>query len=303
MTNAQHHSEPARWKVAVLGPGGIGGLVGALLARAGDDVTCVAPPTTAAHLDAHGLQLRSPRFGDFQVPVRAATKLDTPVDACFVAVKSTQLEEAVASVPASAVGDGLVVPFLNGIDHVAWLRRHYPPEQVVAATIRIESTRVAPGEVEHASPFAAIELAYGIPDRTRVEALAARLRQVGCDVKVRDDEAWVLWAKLAVLAPIALLTTWSAAPLGEARTRHPDEGKALIHEADAAAHANGVILDPSIAAAMMSGAPATMRSSMQRDAESGRPLELDAIAGPILHADVETPVTTRLVKDLQARGR
>jgi len=301
MTKTQNQRQPAPWKVAILGPGGIGGLVGALLARAGDDVTCVAPPTTAAHLDDHGLQLRSPRFGDFQVPVRATTKLDTPVDACIVSVKATQLEEAVASVPTSAVGDGLVVPFLNGIDHVAWLRQHYPPEQVVAATIRIESTRVAPGVIEQPSPFAAIELAYGIPTRDRVEAVADRLRQVGFDVKVRDDEAWVLWAKLGVLAPIALLTTWSAAPLGEARTRHPDEAKALIDEAAAAAHANGVTLDPSIATAMMSGAPATMRSSMQRDAESGRPLELDAIAGPILRADAETPVTTRLVEDLRTR--
>jgi 2-dehydropantoate 2-reductase len=204
-------------------------------------------------------------------------------------------------VPAAALGGGLVVPFLNGIDHVARLRQHYPPEQVVAATIRIESARVAPGVIEQASPFAAVELASGIPGRARVEALAERLREVGFDVKVHDDEARVLWAKLTVLAPIALLTTWAAAPLGEARDRHPDEAKALIGEANAAARAAGVDLDPSIAAAMMSGAPATMRSSMQRDAEAGRPLELDAIAGPILRAPVDTPVTARLAQDLQAR--
>jgi 2-dehydropantoate 2-reductase len=37
-------------------------------------------------------------------------------------------------VPA-ALGDGLVVPFLNGIGHVALLRRRYPADQVVAATM------------------------------------------------------------------------------------------------------------------------------------------------------------------------
>jgi len=303
MTSAASLERP--WRVAILGPGGIGGLIGALLAKAGDEVTCIAPPQTAAHLAEHGLHLRSDRFGDFQVPVRAATKLETPVDACFVTVKATQLEAAVPTVPAPALGNGLVVPFLNGIDHVAWLRQNYPPDQVVAATIKIESTRVAPGVIEQASPFTNVELAYGIPDQPRVEALAERLRQVGFDVKVRDNEPWVLWAKLAVLAPIALVTTWAAAPLGEARERHADELKAVAYEAVAAARADGVDLDPSVALTMMTNAPASMRSSMQRDAEADRPIEVDAIGGSILRAaaraNIDTPVTTRLVKDLQTR--
>ena len=63
---------PAR--VAVLGPGGIGGLLGALLARRGDQVTCLAPPATAAHLAANGLELRSPTLGDARVLVEAAVR-------------------------------------------------------------------------------------------------------------------------------------------------------------------------------------------------------------------------------------
>ncbi|HZH21294.1 MAG TPA: 2-dehydropantoate 2-reductase N-terminal domain-containing protein, partial [Geodermatophilus sp.] len=37
-------------RVAVLGPGGVGGLLAALLARAGATVTCLAGPETAEHL-------------------------------------------------------------------------------------------------------------------------------------------------------------------------------------------------------------------------------------------------------------
>ena len=150
---------PAR--VAVLGPGGVGGLLAALLARRGDQVTCLAPPDTAAHLAAHGLELRSPALGDARVRVEAATRLDHPVDVCLVTVKATQLADAVQAVPAETLGDGLVVPFLNGIDHVAWLRGRYPPDQVATGTIRIESTRVDPGLIEHASQFAVVELAAG----------------------------------------------------------------------------------------------------------------------------------------------
>jgi 2-dehydropantoate 2-reductase len=293
-------------QVAVLGPGGIGGLLAALLARRGDRVTCLAPPATAAHLAEHGLELRSPTLGDAKVAVEAATRLDHPVDVVFVTVKATQLEAAVEAVPAEVLSDGLVVPFLNGIDHMAWLRERYPAGQVVAGTIRIESTRVGPGLIEHASPFAVVELAVADPSRReQVEALGARLAATGLDVTIRDDEAATLWSKLSVLAPIALVTTWTAAPLGEARARHGDELMAVAREIVAAARADGVDLDEAATLAILERVPDTMRSSMQKDAAAGRPIELDAIGGAVLRAaergGTQAPVTARLVADLRQR--
>jgi 2-dehydropantoate 2-reductase len=319
--------------VAVLGPGGVGGLLAALLARRGDQVTCLARPATAAHLAANGLELRSPALGDARVAVEAASRLEHPVDALLVTVKAVQLEAAVEAVPAETLGDGLVVPFLNGIDHVAWLRGRYPPDQVVAGTIRVEATRVAPGVIEHASPFAVVELAGkaprsarggsggpGRPPRSdgggsgeprrpprsdRVEELAARLAETGLDVTVRDDEATTLWSKLAVLAPIALVTTAAEAPFGEARAGRWDEAVAVAHEIVAAARADRVELDETAIVGLLSRIPDGMRSSMQKDAAAGRPIELDAIGGTILRAadraGTDAPVTARLVADLRER--
>jgi 2-dehydropantoate 2-reductase len=300
-----HPLPPAR--VAVLGPGGVGGLLAALLARRGDRVTCLAPAATAAHLAVHGLELRSPALGDARVAVEASTRLNHPVDACLVTVKAGQLEQAVEAVPAEVLGDGLVVPFLNGVDHLAWLRGRYPPEQVVAGTFRVESTRVGSGLIEHASPFAVLELAADPagPHRGRVDDLAARLAETGLDVTVRDDEALALWAKLAVLAPMALVTTWTGAPFGEARARHRDEVVAMVAEIVRAARADGVELDQAATLAILDGMPDGMRSSMQRDAEAGRPLELDAIGGAVLRAaaraGTDAPVTAKLVADLRSR--
>ena len=295
---------PAR--VAVLGPGGVGGLLAALLARRGDQVTCLAPPATAAHLAGHGLELRSPALGDARVAVEGASRLEHPVDAVLVTVKAAQLEAAVEAVPAGALGDGLVVPFLNGIDHVAWLRGRYPPDQVVAGTIRVESTRVGPGVIEHASPFAVVELAVGKAPRERVQELGTRLAETGLDVTVRDDEAATLWSKLAVLAPIALVTTWAEAPFGEARAAHWEEAVAVAHEIVAAATADGVELDEQAIVGMLEKVPDGMRSSMQKDAAAGRPIELDAIGGTILRAadraGTKAPVTARLVAGLRERS-
>jgi 2-dehydropantoate 2-reductase len=298
---------PAR--VAVLGPGGIGGLLAALLARRGDQVTCLAPPATAAELATRGLELRSRLLGDARVTVEAASRLERPVDLLLVTVKAPQLEAAVEAVPPEVLGDALVVPFLNGVEHVAWLRERYPPDQVVAGTIRVESTRVGPGLIEQASPFAVVELAAGRTAgqsvRARVEELGARLAETGLDVTVRDDEAATLWSKLAVLAPIALVTTWTAAPFGEARAGHWDDVVAVAHEIVAAATADGVHLDEAAIVAILDKVPDGMRSSMQKDAAAGRPIELDAIGAVILRTaarvGTDAPVTARLVNDLRAR--
>jgi 2-dehydropantoate 2-reductase len=269
-------------------------------------VICLAPPATAAYLAEHGIELRSPTLGDAKGAVEAATRLDQPVDVVFVTVKATQLEAAAEAVPPEVVGDALVVPFLNGIDHMTWLRRRYPADQVVAGTIRIESTRVGPGLIEHASPFAVVELAAAEPSRRgQVEALAARLAETGLDVTVRDDEAATLWSKLSILAPIALVTTWTAAPVGEARAQHTGELMAVAREIVTVARADGVDLDEAATLAILERVPDGMQSSMQKDAAAGRPIELDAIGGAVLRAaeraGTDAPVTARLVADLQAR--
>src|SRR4051812_36177424 len=107
-----------RWRVAVVGPGGVGGLLGAVLTRAGLPVVYVAKPDTVAALNSGGIRVRSAQFGEFQVPAPAVPRLTGPVDVCLVAVKATSLDTALAGVPADVLGDGLVVPMLNGVDHM-----------------------------------------------------------------------------------------------------------------------------------------------------------------------------------------
>ncbi|MEU0443669.1 2-dehydropantoate 2-reductase [Streptomyces sp. NPDC006186] len=291
--------------VAVLGPGGVGGLLAALLARAGHRVTCLAGEATAEVLRTRGIQIRSGQFGDFTVPVEAAGELDGPVDAVLVAVKLTTLDAALARVPAKALGDALVVPFLNGVEHPALLRERYPEAQVAPGVIRVESTRVAPGVIEHGSPFTEIDLAGDTVPRAGLEALAGALAEAGPVARVVDGEAAALWAKMAFLAPFALLTTRYGVSVGEVRTVHREELTALVEETAAVSGACGGPADPAGTLARYDAFPAQSKSSMLRDAEAGRPLELDAIGGALLRAaerhGVAVPVAARLVREVGER--
>ncbi|MDP9429781.1 MAG: 2-dehydropantoate 2-reductase [Actinomycetota bacterium] len=302
----KHRAGLAGLRVAVLGPGGVGGLLAGLLARAGATVTCLAGADTATALNRQGLPIDSGRFGSFTVPVRAAERLSEPVDVCLVTVKATQLDTAVQRVPADVLGGALVVPLLNGVEHVALLRQRYPEAAVVAATIRVESTRVAPAQIRHDSPFASIELAAGHGPRERVEQLAHALQQASLDVRVTEDEGAILWGKLNFLAPLALLTTDEGAPAGVVRERRREDLVAVIAEVAAVARAEGAPADEHGVLQFFDQVPASMQSSMQRDVAAGRPTELDAIGGAVVRAatrhGLSVPVTARLVDDLRARG-
>lgn len=288
----------AQLRFAVLGPGGVGGLLAALLARAGDDVVVLAGDATARAIADAGIRVESSRFGDFTARVAAATRLDQDVDAVLVTVKATQLEQATARVPAGSLGGALVIPFLNGLEHVEALRAVYPPASVVPAAIRIETTRTSTGVIHHTSPFAAVDIGAG------AAAVAERLRAAGLDVRVRDDEMAMLWEKFAVLAPMALLTTHARANAGVVRTQRRDEMHRLIREFAAVAAADGVAIDPERMARFVDTVPETMETSMQRDRAAGRPMELDALGGALLRrakkAGIDVPVTQRLVDEIAA---
>ena len=292
-------------RVAVLGAGGVGGLVGALLARLGDEVTFLAGGPGAEALRARGIELRSRLLGDMHEPVGVTEELDGPVDACVVAVKAPDLEPSLDRVPEDALGSALLVPLLNGVEHVDLLRRRYPRARVLAASIRVESARTAPGHIEQTSPFAFVEIATRPEIDDEVRRLAEHLRRTGLEVVVREDEAGLLWGKLIFLAPLALLTTHAAAPAGVVRTDRRADMLAMVGEIAAVAGAEGAAVDAEATVAALDAVPPTMTSSMQRDAAARRPIELEAIGGSILRAaarhGVPAPVTGRLVGELRAR--
>jgi 2-dehydropantoate 2-reductase len=279
--------------------------VATLLARAGERVIVVATPPTVATIREHGLRLKSERYGDGVVEVEAQESWDGTLDACIVAVKATALDGALDRVPALPDGT-LLVPLLNGVDHVGWLRERCPRAVVAAATIKVESSRPEPGVVHHDSAFAAVQLAAVGPAAAAVQALADRLRAAGLDVDVCDDEAAVLWRKLSFLGPLALATTAWSAPAGVVRIEHRAEIARLADEVAVVSSAEGVAVDGTTILAWLDDVPASMRSSMQRDADAGLPTEVDAIGGALLRGaerhGIDVPVTRELVARVLARS-
>jgi 2-dehydropantoate 2-reductase len=287
---------------AILGAGGVGGLVGACLARSGDSVTLVLRPESIAHYPEQ-LHLES-AFGNFSVPVSRATTVPA-VDVLWIAVKATQLSSALSALtnPESA---GAIVPLLNGVDHLAGLREKYGAGRVIAATIAVETERIAPGHIVHRSPFARLNVSSA--GRSLLGATLDEFQKLGFECRFIDDEPTLMWSKLVFLAAFALTTTASGKTTGEILVdpEWRQLGLSCIREASAVAVAEGAKVDADAVIAYVMKMPGNMRSSMQKDVERGNAPELDAIAGPILRGGarhgIEVPTTRKLVAAVERRA-
>jgi 2-dehydropantoate 2-reductase len=154
---------------AILAAGGVGGLVGGALARAGHPVTLLVRPGRAEQYPER-LSVQSKSLGSFEARVRVAEHLGEPSDVVWITVKATALEAALGAVPPEELGDCVVVPLLNGVDHVELLRERYGAKRVFPGTIRVEAERAGPGHIRHLSAFADVQVAPGSATRARAEA-------------------------------------------------------------------------------------------------------------------------------------
>ncbi len=287
---------------AILGAGGVGGLVGACLAHAGDSITLVVRPEALANYPKQ-LHLESP-FGNFTVDAALATEVP-PVDVLWITVKATQLEPALASLKNPEVVRG-IVPLLNGIDHIALLRARYGAERVIPATIAGEMERVRPGFIAHRTPFARLNVLSA--GRPLLAGAVDKLQKVGFTCRFIDDEPTLMWSKLVFLAPFALTTTAANKTVGEVLSdpEWRSLGEGCVREACGVAVAEGAKVDSEAVLAGVTAFPANMRSSMQKDVDQHRTPELDAIAGPILRGaqrhGVEVPATKKLVAAVERRA-
>ena len=288
-------------KHAILGAGAIGGLVGAALASLGEDATLVVRPERLSDYPKN-LTLERPSV-TITATVKAVATLTEPVDVLWMATKTYQLQTALESVKSSPA---LVVPLLNGVDHVEALRARFGRDHVVPATIAVEAERIAPGHFVQRSPFVRLNLAASAEQS--LGAIVARLGEIGFTCQFMHNEQTLLWSKICFLAPFALVTSASGKNAGEifADAEWKRKLDAAIVEACAVAKASGAEVDVAKLSAVFGSMPPAMRSSMQKDVTANRELELDAIGGPIVRGGerygIDVTTTKGLIEIIRGEG-
>ena len=301
-------------KIAIIGPGALGGLLGALLFEAGEDVWLVDyRPDRVARWRRQGLRLCPPEGEARRIAVPIGLPQEVgPAELTIIAVKAPQTRGAALNLPGLMAAGGLALTLQNGLGNVEILAGVVGPERLLAGVALLGVTRAAEGEIILAGRGAILIGAPGGSQVTPAETarVAEVLRRAGLDCREVADLEAVLWEKLLINVGINPLTALLRVPNG-ALPELPEAwalAVAAANEALAVARAAGVplMVDPEERLRQVCLATAANRSSMLQDVLAGRPTEIEALNGQVAARGralgVPTPVNDLLTDLLRALG-
>ncbi len=277
-------------RVAVVGPGAIGGAAAAMAQRSGAElVLCGRTPLERLVIDDEvvaGPVLTDPAA----VPWRA--------DVVLFAVKAHQTEAAAGFLRALAGPETVVAVLQNGVEQRELVAPYAAGATVVPAVVWLATEVTAPGHVRLVTPPR-----FLLPRKPGAETVANLLE----GAEIVDDFLTQAWHKLTVnaVAGLMALTGRRAAMFDSAQAQRL--ARALAAEALAVARAEGADLDDAVADEIMrwfAELPDDASTSILADREAGRPLEWDARNGVVCRRGrahgIPTPISDVIVPLLAA---
>lgn len=289
-------------RVAVIGTGGIGGLFGASLAQAGNDVTFVARGSHLAAMRQNGLRVEGDRGTMHVHPVQAT---DQPVeigavDLVLFCVKLWDVEAAGELIRPIVGPDTVVIPLQNGIDVPERLAAILGPSAVMGGAAMATGTIAAPGVIHQTGKFQ--RLTFGELDG-RLSPRGERIRDcceaAGFEAILSQDIVLAMWEKFNLLVPHSGLTALTRLPIGKLRD-DPDIFalyEAALREVAAVGRARDVRLPADIVerlVAFLRALPPNHMASMANDVIRGNRLELPWLSGKVVAlgrgCGISTPV-------------
>lgn len=276
-------------KTVVVGAGGLGSYVGALIARAGGEVVLVARGEHAAAVRRDGLHVESFE-GDFTVEpsvVSSADELDG-ADLAVVSVKAYSLVEVAPQLACLARAGATVLPLLNGVTASRRLMElDVPGARLVDGIAYMTAFRTAPGRIVRRAAHQRLVIgsSTGATQET-LELVGRAFDRTGVEVVVADDIEVELWRKMAVVCSLSVVCALTGRSMGPIRTHR--FGAALqrraIAEVLTVGRACGVAIPPGTEAeigAILDAFPEDFHPSVIHDLKSGRRTEMEELGGVI----------------------
>ena len=203
-------------KILILGAGGTGGYFGMRWIKAGGDVTFLVRPGRQAQLQRDGLIVETPQERLTQaVTTMTAETLDGDFDLVVLSPKAYDLESAIEAVK-KVKGSPIILPLLNGLDHINRLDAAFGADRVMGGTVHIGATLTPEGIVKQLTPLHRLFIGIRAESQQNVPiALQALSEKCPYEFYVSDNILQTLWDKWTFLATLAATTTLLQASVGE----------------------------------------------------------------------------------------
>lgn len=321
----------------IAGAGAIGGYIGALMSRAGQNVTLYARGPHLRAIEERGLRVESDE-GSFEVRPRAIGSLADAgkVDVIFVGVKAHGLTALAPQLTpligehTTVVGTQNGIPWwyfqtaagehtglrLESVDPGGVIGTAIDPHRVIGSIVYLGTEIAEPGVIRH---IEGNRISLGEPDGSRsprIKVIAEALIKAGLRAPVTTRLRNEIWVKLLGNVAFNPLSALTRATLGR-MTADPavrDVVRHIMIEVEAVANRLGIELPISIEQRIEGAAKlGEHKTSMLQDVEANRPLELEPIVGAVVELGeklgIGMPYTrtvyasTKLLETMLAAGR
>lgn len=278
-------------KIAVFGTGGVGGYFGGRLAQNGQDVTFIARGAHLAAMQATGLKVESVdgNFAVQSIKVSESPHSIGKVDLILLATKAWQLNDAIQQMKPMVAENTVILPLLNGMEHMDSLFAHFGTAHVIGGLCRISVYIGGPGIIRHVGvkPY----IAYSEWDNStseRIQSIHALFSSInGIVAEIPADIQTAMWEKFIFIAGTSGVGAYTRQTIGEYRSN--PETRAMLQnamqETSAIAYAKGVNLAPDFADVTMKRIDTidpSITASMQKDMMAGKPSELNEQTGAVI---------------------
>lgn len=290
-------------KIAIVGVGGVGGVFGAALAEAGNDVHLIARGPHLQALRTEGLRINGAR----DIHLKAVNATDTPADigpcdVVLLTVKLWAVQEVAATLAPLLHDETAIVTLQNGVEAHDMLAEIVDRKHVMGGVAEVSAAIEGPGTVQVKSPYARFrfgELDGG--ESARGRALLAACAGADLETDCTADIQTALWDKFMLLVPASGMTSLTRSTFGA--VRGDPEARALleecVQEVIAIAKAKGIAVAADSFARTLSfieTMPDQGRASMAIDLDRGNRLELPWLSGAVVRfgreLDIPTPVNS-----------
>jgi 2-dehydropantoate 2-reductase len=279
-------------RILVVGAGALGGLIGARLSDAGEDVTLVDVNSARARLLSEmGICITEDGKDECLVKLHVVSSFDglAPFDLVFIAVKTYQTDEAVRAAQPAIGPSSKLLSLQNGIGNTDIIARMVGGERVLCGITYHSIQHTGPNRIHYRAGIKPIQIApYTGTITPEVEAIGALMNRAGLRTDVVSSVDSVVWQKLlhnAVVNPVSAVTGLTC------REMLADEDlmafmRDLCGECIAVMRAHGVpIIDEEDPFRPVIGSLKALgknRPSMWQDLARGQQTEVDAINGAIV---------------------
>ncbi len=286
-------------RIAIMGAGGVGGCLGGLLGKAGNDVWLIVRGEHLEAIRANGLKLIRPDT-EFVVQVNATDNPAEvgPVDLVLFTVKTYQNRHVITTLKPLIGHETSVITLQNGVESHEQLGAVLGPSNILPGAYWASSHILSPGVIGEDVPA---QISFGEIDDTdslRSPDIRKVFRDAGIKTEISLDPLQVLWEKFIVLSALAGITS-AAQTRPKELLKYPD-ARALfcnaMEEALAVGLAKGINLPDNLIQDSLKYIESLpdFQNSMHGDYEAGRATELEALSGAVIRLGkqigVKTPV-------------